>query len=102
MSFKPFYVHRYMVPGKLPNRAPRAFTAYITPKDDHHVNVQGTFCAPKDQFCKRLGREFAARATSETVRKRDLPRFLAAMSAVCEFDDDARQESWFYTLKYIV
>ena len=104
MSFKPFYVHRYLAPGKLPNRNPRAFTAKISEhafKPDM-VIMQATFCSPKDQFCKKLGREYAARAEIVEVKKRDIPRWLAALAEVCAFNRGRTPEEWYYVYKYVV
>ena len=102
MHFKPFYVHRYSAPGKLPNREPRAFTALISPKKDDHTSVlvQVTFCNPKDQFCKRIGREMAALTEKKPTRKKDLPRLLGALCEVCNFDED--EHNFYYVWKYVV
>jgi len=102
--FKPFYVHRFYAPCKLTNRHPRGFTAMVSPvKDDHSVvQLQATFCSPKDQFCRKTGRRVAAEATAEIIKKKDLPRWLAALSLVCQFTDESDVRNWFYTYKYIV
>ena len=89
-TFKPFFIHRHHAPGHLPNRSPRGFTALISPAintdqigvNDRMVNMQVTFCSPKDQFVKKEGRRLAALAKIETLNKRDVPRMLAALSKV--------------------
>lgn len=100
MSFKPFYVHKFRQPGKLPNRFPRAFTAFISPNsgDDRKVDMQVTFCAPKDQFSKKQGRSYAAKAPVETFNKRDVPKILSVLAATCNFDG----QDWTYTYKYML
>jgi hypothetical protein len=102
--FKPFFVHRFREPGKLPNRTPRAFTAMVSPHptDSNKLEVRGTFCSPKDQFCRKTGRKFAADATPLTINKRELPHLLASLAEVCDFKEDSKQSNWYYTLKYIV
>lgn len=100
--FKPFYIHRFREPGKLPNRVPRAFTAMVSPSDDPaKVKIQATFCSPKDQFCRKDGRKYAAEASVVELNKRELPRMMAALAHVCEFQQDKEQD-WYYVLKYIV
>ena len=100
MSFKPFFVHKFRQPGKLPNRFPRAFTAKIAPdvSDPRKVTMSVTFCAPKDQFSKKLGRSYADKAPAEIVNKRDVPKLLAVCAATCNFDP----QDWTYTYKYML
>lgn len=98
---KPFYVHRHWQ-GKLANRHPRGFTAYVTedPENPHNAVVQATFCHPMDQFCKRIGREMAALTEKKPIRKKDLPRLLGALCEVCNFDED--EHNFYYVWKYVV
>jgi hypothetical protein len=100
--FKPFYIHRFHRPGKLPSRVSRGFTALITPieGDLNKVKVQGTFCSHKDQFSRKLGREQAARNEAVEINKRELPRFLAACNSALGVEYTESQ--FYYTLKYVV
>lgn len=102
MSFKPFYIHRYHQPGKLPNRHTRGFTAMVSPitEDNSKVRVQAALCSPKDQFCKRLGREQAARNSSMDIPKWQLPRVLAALKTTTGVE--STESDFYYTLKYVV
>ena len=100
---KPFYVHRHFQ-GKLPNREPRGFTALVqeNPENTRQLDIQVSFCAPKDQFNKKLGREFAAQAPIKTINKRQLPRMMAALGIVCAMEEEGKAEYWNYILKYVV
>lgn len=102
MSFKPFYIHRYHQPGKLPNRHTRGFTAFVSPinGDNQHVQIQASLCSPKDQFSRKLGRQHAETTTAEVIRKRDLPNILALLDRTRGVESS--EQNFMYTLKYIV
>lgn len=102
--FKPFYIHRHHPAGKLPNRSPRGFTALISPSSiERSVNMQVTFCSPKDQFVKKEGRRLAALAKIETINKRDVPRMFAALSQVTMHDwDEQMEKNWYWVLKHLI
>lgn len=102
--FKPFYIHRHYPAGKLPNRNPRGFTALISPSAiGRHVNMQVTFCSPKDQFVKKDGRRLAALAKIESINKRDVPRMLAALSGVTQHNwAETNEECWYWVLKHLI
>ena len=113
--FKPFYIHRHHPAGKMPNRNPRGFTALISPAivdggpdgdnyvEDRFVNMQVVFCSPKDQFVKKEGRRLAAEAHIETINKRDVPRMLAALSALTKHNEFESQETdWYWVLKHLI
>lgn len=114
--FKSFYIHRHHPAGKLPNRAPRGFTALISPAtttfefggditnvDHRHTFMQVAFCSPKDQFNKKEGRKFAAQAKVEKINKRDVPRMLAALSQVTQHDwDEQMEHNWYWVLKHLI
>ena len=74
--FKPFYIHRNHVPGKMNSKFSRGFTLKVSPCDTDNklVLVQGTLCSPKDEFCKRLGRSSADQTKAEKMNKRNVPR----------------------------
>lgn len=77
--FKPFFVHSFWPSGtKLPRNTSRGFTAYIEPdpEDYRFVYIRGTACSPKDQFCKKVGRQVCLSKTPDRVNKRDIPGFL--------------------------
>lgn len=73
--FKPFFVHQYREPGKLPNRSPRGFTVWVTP--DQHIKgnilVNTAWCSPKDEFSKKKGREQAMNSWPISMRPQQLP-----------------------------
>ena len=102
--FKPFFIHRHHPAGKMPNRNPRGFTALISPSSmDRHVNMQVVFCSPKDQFVKKEGRRLAAEAHIESINKRDVPRMLAALSALTKHNEFETQENdWYWVLKHLI
>ncbi len=98
--FKPFYVHWHFGPGKMPNRTPRGFTAFISPHDDTHVKMQVAFCSPKDEFNKKKGRSYAEQAVVELVPKRRVPLMLAGCANVCDSIYDYHVEQhWYYIYK---
>ena len=80
--FKPFFVHQYREPGKLPNRQPRGFTVWVTP--DQHIKgnilVNTAWCSPKDEFSKKKGREQAMNSWPISMRPQQLPVHLSNCS----------------------
>jgi hypothetical protein len=113
--FKPFFIHHHHAPGHRPNRAPRGFTALISPHydesndqmvcaDPRMVTMRVALCSPKDQFVKATGRSQAAIAHAETLNKRDVPRMLHSLSALCEIDSAPwnSEADWYYVLKHLI
>ena len=100
---KPFYVHRHGRPGKVSSRFARGFTVYVeeNPINSHEVNVGVAFCSPKDQFCKRIGREYAKSAEIKTINKRKLPKMLAAVATVAG-DALTSEKNWEYLYKFML
>jgi hypothetical protein len=83
---KVFYIHlNPFNPGPMKVRRPfRGATIMVSPKSDTEVLMQATFCSKKDPFCKKTGREEAAKAEAETVNMRDVPKMVAAVAAVVD------------------
>ncbi len=101
--FKPFYIHRHHLPGKLSNRHPRGFTAYIEEAiDSSFVNVRVALCSPKDQYSRKLGRQQAQISVQEVINKRELPKILAGLEYLCELNHKIDEHAWYYVYKYIV
>ena len=101
--FKPFFIHRHHLPGKLPNRHPRGFTAYIEEaQNSNHVLMRVALCSPKDQYSRKEGRSFARVAVQETINKRHLPRILAGLEYMCELSDTINENNWYYIYKYVL
>lgn len=77
--FKPFYVHINHGPGPLPSKWARGATILVSPieGDDRNVHMQVTVCSRKDQFCKKTGREEAAKQEKFVVNKRVVPHRVA-------------------------
>lgn len=99
--FKTFYIHYNVGTGKLPNQKPRGFTMEVMAhKNPRLVEVRGAFCSPKDQFCKKTGRSYAAAAQSQLIHKRRLPNILVAMQTVVM--GGGHVDDWYYVLKYVV
>ena len=106
--FKPFIIHyNPHRPGKRPNNhAIRGYTAYIQPAtgDSRSCVVSVALCSPKDQFCKKLGRETALGAVQQTINKRDLPRVLVDLDNKCHGFTwtTGRTYARDYVLKYVI
>lgn len=103
--FKSFFVHENRGPGKLPNRFPRGFTAYIAPNDERTVKLSIAFCSPKDQFCKRTGRDTAQATQPVVMNKREVPQALAdAFNKIYGYDSGYGypESAYLYTLKHMV
>lgn len=88
MNFKPFAFHHIEPKRRFHNAVrksfPRGFTVWISPGDDPRtVKVQHTFCAYKDDFAKKIGRQFAQNAPIDVVNARKLPDFLADLANEC-------------------
>ncbi len=98
--FKPFYVHMTTGPGHKSGRTPRGFTALISPSltDPRTLAVQVSFCSNKDQFSKKQGRSYAAKAEQVTYNKRELPRILGGFASQC----GVHNKDYAYILKYVV
>ena len=108
--FKPFFVHYnpYM-PEKMTSKHPRGFTAYIegNKKDTSNVDIRITYCNPKDQFCKAIGRSVSKLSdTVFTVSKRALVPFIAEGAVIvnggCESDIKEEIRNWNYLYKYLL
>jgi hypothetical protein len=82
---KPFFVHGHHVPRRNhPCWHPKGFTAYVSfGSTDDKVKLSATFCSPKDNFSKKLGRENALVAEVVEVNKSDIPRIMAALAGHC-------------------
>lgn len=111
MNFKPFAFHHIEPKRRFHNAVrksfPRGFTVWISPGDDPRtVKVQHTFCAYKDDFAKKLGRQFAQNAPVEVVNARKLPDFLANLSNKCGQQKcgnmDFHPEEYFFILKHLI
>ncbi len=106
--FKPFYVHWHFPPGKMPNRTPRGFTAFVSPHDDTHVKMQVAFCSPKDEFNKKKGRSYAEQAVVELVPKRRVPMMLSGCVRVCTpnelplYGSGNVERDWYYIFKHML
>jgi len=99
--FKPFFVHEHRAPGKLSNRGPRGFTIFVGP--DQHIKgnilVSATWCSPKDQFVKRIGREKAVEAFPVSMKATALPLYIANCHNTvwnCSYN---QPEQFFYLFK---
>lgn len=105
MTFKPFYVH-YNNRSPLRNKHnPRGFTAFVRPVDDKLIGVRIVMCSGKDQFCKKTGREFAARAEEQFINPRDLARFLLVYECDVhgiDYNFVMSDHSWDYLYRYMV
>jgi len=109
MQFKPFYVHFNRPVTKQDNsalrHAPRGFTAYITPTDDHRkAGVQVTWCSSKDEFMKNSGRKFAGETDIVHFNPREIPDLLARCANTCltNYYENVSESSYMYVLKYMV
>jgi len=102
--FKPFYIHEHRGPGKISGRSPRGFTLKVAqdPNNESHVNVQGTWCSHKDQFCKREGRKFADAAEIVSINKRNLPALAADMTNTIFGSVEYSKHNFYYLLQYVV
>lgn len=102
--FKPFFIHSNHAPGKMSNRHPRGFTAYVAPDDtdDHVVSMRVAFCSPKDEFNKKIGRYQAERAYEEVVNKREVPTILAALNKIINKSDTIDTKEWNYVFKFML
>jgi len=102
MSFRPFFIHGFNQPGPLSSRCARGFTLLVSPNpdDSRQVRVQGTWCSPKDQFTKKLGRSYATNAQPEVLNKRNLPRLVVDSYAACGLE--TTEQDQLYLLKYVV
>ena len=100
--FKPFYIHRNHVPGKMNSKFSRGFTLKVSPypEDNKLALVQGTLCSPKDEFCRKDGRSQADGTKAEKINKRDIPRLLVQMSKSCGWDESTNDYN--YVLKYFI
>ena len=98
--FKPFFVHfnkskhgdaRWM-------RYPRGFTAYVkSTENPREISVQLIYCSPKDQFCKKTGRELVMKKEPILMNPRSLQKLLELAAEQCN--------SWTrfeYLYKYMV
>lgn len=102
---KDFFVHRYHNPGKVPHSVSRGFTAHIKeyPADHNQVYMSVAFCNPKDEFNKKIGRQTAMNGTYEIIKKRDVPRMLAACyTTMYRMSENIREDNFYYVFKYIV
>jgi hypothetical protein len=107
-EFKPFFVHFNRPVTKhdsnMRRSRPRGFTAYIQPSElDRHVQVQGAFCASKDEFHKKEGRSQALASDIVAINVRQLPAMLASLANGCGLYADERvdEQSYMYVLKYV-
>jgi hypothetical protein len=77
-----FYVHHNYGSGHLNSRFARGFTVLVQPDPDNPRNalVQGAWCSPKDNFCKKTGRSQAEKANVLSINKRKVPDLLVKMS----------------------
>lgn len=102
--FKPFYIHEHRGPGKVSGRSPRGFTLKVSPdpNNESHVNVQGTWCSHKDQFCKREGHKFADAAELVSLNKRNLPSLVADMTNTVYNETIYTEHNYYYLLKYVI
>ena len=100
--FKPFYIHGFNEPGRISGRFARGFTLRVSQDEEnpHNIKVQGTWCSPKDQFCKKEGRSFADKAAAETMNKRNLPKLVADCYAACGLETSSYDQN--YLLKFVV
>lgn len=113
MQFKPFAFHHIEAKRRYHNAVrksfPRGFTLWISPGDDPRtIKVQSIFCAYKDDFSKKLGRQFAQNAAVEVVNARKLPNLLAEYvnrcGAVSAYRDGlpAQPEEYNFVLRYLL
>lgn len=102
--FKSFFVHGNHQPGHLPNRAPRGFTAFIQPTDSPRVvRMNVTFCSPKDEFNKKIGRAEAMKEDGAVlINKRHVPDMLAKVAKLCDLIPDPDETYYMYVLKRMI
>lgn len=65
---------------------------------DLSVEVQVTHCSKKDSFCKRIGREEAAKQPVKVVPLRYLPQELARIAAKV----DSQPRDFTFAIKYFL
>ena len=104
---KDFFIHKNKGPGKMPNRAPRGFTAHVCEDHIEHnkVKLSIAFCSPKDEFNKKLGRENAIAKEHKVVKKRDIPYLIAAAWAICLEDEQNMPyyvRNYYYLYKFML
>lgn len=99
--FKPFYVHYnpYLPGVKLKSFHNRGFTAKLSPTEDNKVVLQVALCSPKDQFCKRVGREVADEADELIISKTAVPGVLAKLS---EYSFPVNDREFFFVFRYLL
>lgn len=85
-QFKPFYVHvNFNKPGPLEGRVFRAATLLVSPDENEQMcKVQVAVCSKKDEFVKRMGRDYAAKAPAQLTNKRALPGLVADVANSCD------------------
>lgn len=100
---KSFFIHRCHNPGKIPHSVSRGFTAHIkqNPLDDTSVLVSVSFCNPKDEFNKKIGREQAMQGTYEPFNKKDVPTILAACNHTMWKHTATEASEFYYVYKYM-
>ena len=95
-------VHGHHKPGKCPAKHPRGFTALIVySRDSNKVLMRASFCAPKDQFNKKLGVAAAREAKELIIDKRNVPEMISKLNVVCKLPNTSERD-WFYLLKYML
>jgi hypothetical protein len=71
--FKPFFIHKHYDNFFFEYRG---FTARISYVDSRKVNLQITFCSPKDQFCYKKGAWYASQMPKHEINVFHLPKYL--------------------------
>ena len=103
MAFKSFFVHiNSGLTGKLPNRKSRGATIHVSPAPSGKALVRASFCSPKDEFHKKIGREKALLDEGIEVSLREVPRLMALYANGVVGAEYVTESYFYYTLKRMV
>lgn len=65
------------------------------------IKVQVAMCSPKDNFCKKVGREQALQHEIKEINARDLPKTIADYMAKTTWGR-GHETQYTYMLKYVI
>lgn len=110
--FKPFFFHHDELRGMskqtlkelstVQRHRPRGFTMFVQPSDNPRmIKVQVAMCSPKDNFCKKIGREQALQHEIKEINARDLPKTIGEFVSKTTWGC-AWARGYDYMLKYVI